>query len=174
MDEDLRFPIGKFDSNLKITKKLRNQFIETIAGFPDVLFEEIKNLRDDQLDTPYRPEGWTVRQLIHHIADSHMNSYIRFKLALTEDAPTIRPYFEDRWAEIEDSKMPIDVSMKIIRGVHARWATVLNAMSDADFRRKLVHPDSGEWTLEKMLGLYEWHSRHHLAHITELAKRENW
>lgn len=174
MDEDLRFPIGKFDAELKITKRLRNQFIEAIANYPDVLFEEIKNLWDDELDTPYRPEGWTVRQLVHHIADSHMNSYIRFKLALTEDAPTIRPYFEDRWAEIEDSKMPIDASMKIIRGVHARWANVLNSMSDEDFRRRLVHPESGEWTLEKMLGLYDWHGRHHLAHITELAKREGW
>lgn len=174
MDEDLRFPIGKFDSNLNVTKRVRKQFIETIENYPDKLFEEVKNLWDDQLDTPYRAGGWTVRQLIHHIADSHMNSYIRFKLALTEDAPTIRPYFEDRWAEIADSKMPIDVSMKIIRGVHARWAIILNSMSDADFGRRLVHPDSGEWTLEKMLGLYDWHSRHHLAHITELAKRENW
>lgn len=174
MDEDLRFPIGKFDSNVEITKEFRNKFIETIGNFPDALYDEIKNLGDDQLDTAYRPDGWTIRQLIHHIADSHMNAYIRFKLALTEDAPTIRPYFEDRWAEIDDSKMPIDVSMQVLRGIHARWTTVLSSMSEEDFKRRLIHPDSGEWTLEKMLGMYDWHSRHHLAHITELAKRENW
>lgn len=174
MDEDLRFPIGRFDSKMTVTKEIRDQFIETIESYPEILFEEIKNLRDEQLDTAYRPEGWTVRQVAHHVADSHINAYVRFKLALTEDAPTIRPYFEERWAEIDDSKMPIDVSMQIIRGVHARWTTILHSMSDADFQRKLVHPDSGEWTLEKMLGLYDWHSRHHLAHITKLAKRENW
>lgn len=174
MNEDLKFPIGKFDRNVNVTKEIRNRFIETIENYPDFLYEEIKNLSDDRLDTPYRPEGWTVRQLVHHIADSHMNAYIRFKLALTEDEPTIRPYFEDRWAEIDDSKMPIDVSVKIIRGVHERWTAILHSMSDENFGRKLFHPDSGEWTLEKMLGLYDWHSRHHLAHITELAKREKW
>lgn len=174
MDEDLRFPIGKFDRDLDITKEIRNRFIETIENYPDVLYEKTKNLSDEQLDTPYRPEGWTVRQLIHHIADSHTNAYIRFKLALTEDVPTIRPYFEDRWAEIDDSKMPIDVSLQILRGIHARWSVILHSMSDEDFGRKLIHPDSGEWTLEKMLGLYDWHGHHHLAHITELAKRKKW
>lgn len=174
MNEDLKFPIGKFDRDMNITIEIRNRFIETIENYPEVFYAEIKNLSDEQLDTPYRPEGWTVRQVVHHVADSHMNAYIRFKLALTEDAPTIRPYFEERWAEIADSKMPTDVSVKIIRGVHERWTVILHSMSDEDFQRKLVHPDSGEWTLERMLGLYDWHSRHHLAHITELAKRENW
>lgn len=174
MSEDLRFPIGKFDSGFEVTDELRRGFIETISNLPDELFKAVKNLRDEQLDTPYRPDGWTVRQVVHHIADSHINSYIRFKLALTEEVPTIRPYYEDRWAELEDSRLPIDDSMKIIRGIHSRWSSFLSSMSDADFKRKLIHPDSGEWTLEKFLGLYDWHSRHHLAHITTLAKRENW
>ena len=174
MNEDLRFPVGKFDSDFEVTTDLRQQFIQTISGLPEKLNEAVKNLSDAQLDTPYRPEGWTVRQVVHHIADSHLNSLCRFKLALTEDQPTIRPYHEDRWAELEDSKMPVDVSMKIIDGVHSRWTSLLNSMTDNDYKRKLNHPESGEWTLEKMLGLYDWHSRHHLAHITTLAERENW
>ena len=174
MSEDLRFPIGKFDSNFEVTDELRQKYINTISDLHENLYEAVKNLWDVQLDTPYRPEGWTVRQVVHHIADSHLNSYCRFKLALTEDVPTIRPYYEDRWAELEDSKMPIDVSMKIIEGIHSRWTSLLNSMSDEDFKRKLNHPESGEWTLDKFLGLYDWHSRHHLAHITTLAERENW
>ena len=174
MSEDLRFPIGKFDPDFEATLERRQEFIDTISNFPNDLYETIKNFWDDQLDTPYRPDGWTVRQLVHHIADSHINSYCRFKLALTEDTPTIRPYHEDLWAKLDDSKMPIGVSVKIIESIHSRWSVVLSSMTDDDFQRKLVHPDSGEWTLEKMLGLYDWHSRHHLAHITSLAERENW
>ncbi|MGI9055486.1 MAG: YfiT family bacillithiol transferase [Pyrinomonadaceae bacterium] len=174
MSEDLRFPIGNFDSNIEVTNELRQKYILTISDLYENLYEAVKNLRDTQLDTPYRPDGWTVRQVVHHIADSHLNSYCRFKLALTEDFPTIRAYHEDRWAELVDSRMPIDVSMKIIEGIHSRWTALLNSMSDEDFKRKLNHPESGEWKLEKMLGLYDWHSRHHLAHITKLAERENW
>ncbi len=174
MSEDLRFPIGKFDKNIEVTPELRKSFIRTIADLPKNLEKSVADLEDKQLDTPYRPEGWTVRQTIHHVADSHLNAYIRFKLALTEDAPTIRPYYEDRWAELADSQMPIGVSMKIIEGVHSRWANFLNAMSDEDFKKLLIHPESGEWTLEKMLGLYDWHSKHHTAHITKLRERENW
>ena len=159
---------------LKLRTELRQKYIQTISDLHENLYEAVKNLWDEQLDTPYRPEGWTVRQVVHHIADSHLNSFCRFKLALTEDVPTIRPYYEDRWAELEDSKMPIDVSMKIIEGIHSRWTALLNSMSDEDFKRKLNHPESGEWTLDKFLGLYDWHSRHHLAHITTLAERENW
>lgn len=174
MSDDLRYPVGKFDSDFEVTNDLRRQFIDTISGLPEKLNEAVKNLSDAQLDTPYRPGGWTIRQVVHHIADSHLNSLCRFKLALTEDFPTIRPYYEDRWAELEDSKLPVDVSMKIIEGVHSRWAEILNSMSDDDYRRKLNHPESGEWTLEKFLGMYDWHCRHHLAHITKLAERENW
>ena len=126
MSEDLRYPIGKFDGNIEVTTELRDGFIKTVADLPKTLEKAVADLNEEQLDTPYRPEGWTVRQTVHHIADSHLNSFIRFKLALTEDVPTIRPYYEDRWAELADSKMPIDVSMKIIEGIHLRWATLLN------------------------------------------------
>ncbi|MDQ3750177.1 MAG: bacillithiol transferase BstA [Acidobacteriota bacterium] len=172
--EDLSYPIGKFDKNLEITAALKQGYIKEIAELPKKLKAAVENLSDEQLDKPYRPKGWTVRQTVHHIADSHLNSFVRFKLALTEDMPTIRPYFEDRWAELEDSQLPIDYSMKITEGVHARWTTLLEAMSDEDFARKLVHPETGEWTLENMLGLYTWHSRHHTAHITRLRDRNGW
>ncbi|MCA1624320.1 MAG: putative metal-dependent hydrolase [Acidobacteria bacterium] len=174
MSEDLRFPLGKFEKNIEITAELRKEFVQTISQLPKNLKKAISGLSDEQLETPYRPEGWTVRQTVHHIADSHLNSFIRFKLALTEDVPTIRPYAEDRWAELADSKMPIDVSLKIIEGIHARWTALLESMSDEDFQKELNHPDSGKWTLEKMLGLYEWHSRHHTAHITKLRERNDW
>jgi len=174
MSEDLRFPLGTFDKTIEITPKLREEFIRTISQLPENLGKAISGLSDEQLETPYRPEGWTVRQTVHHFADSHLNAYTRFKLALTEEVPTIRPYAEDRWAELADSKMPIDVSLKIIEGVHARWTTLLESMSDEDFQKQLNHPDSGSWTLEKMLGLYEWHSRHHTAHITKLRERNDW
>ena len=174
MSENLRFPVGEFDKNIEVTPKVRKQFIGTIADLPKNLEKAVADLNDKQLDAPYRPQGWTIRQTVHHIADSHLNAYIRFKLALTEDAPTIRPYYEDRWAELADSRMPIDVSMKIIEGVHSRWVNFLNAMSDEDFKKLLIHPESGEWTLEKMLGLYDWHSKHHAAHITNLREREKW
>ena len=174
MIEDLRYPIGKFDSNIEVTPDARKKFIQTIEDLPEKIREAVRNLSDEQLDTPYRPEGWTVRQLVHHVADSHLNSICRFKLALTEDVPTIRPYYEDRWANLADAQLPIDDSMKIIEGVHSRWAALLNSMSDEDFQRKLNHPESGEWTLEKFLGLYDWHSKHHTAHITSLRERNGW
>ena len=174
MSEDVRFPIGKFDKNIEVTPQMRKLFIQTITDLPKNLHEAVDDLSDEQLDTPYRPDGWTVRQTVHHIADSHINSFIRFKLALTEHAPTIRPYYEDRWAELADSEMPIDVSMKIIEGIHSRWANLLHSMTDEDFNKPLKHPDSGDWTLETMLGLYDWHSKHHTAHITKLRERENW
>ena len=174
MSEDLRYPIGKFDSNIEVTPDVRKKFIQTIEDLPKKIREAVNNLSDEQLDTPYRPEGWTVRQLVHHVADSHLNSICRFKLALTEDVPTIRPYYEDRWAELADAQLPIEDSLKIIEGVHSRWAALLNSMSDEDFQRKLNHPESGEWTLEKFLGLYDWHSKHHTAHITSLRQRNGW
>jgi uncharacterized damage-inducible protein DinB len=174
MSEDLRYPIGRFDSGREVTQELRNEFIRTIKDLPKKIAESVKGLNDEQLDTEYRPEGWTVRQTVHHVADSHLNSYCRFKLALTEDNPTIRPYYEDRWAELKDSELPIDVSLKIIEGVHERWVTLLESFTEDDFKRKLQHPESGEWTLDKFLGLYDWHSKHHTAHITKLRERNNW
>ncbi len=174
MSEDLRYPIGKFDANIEVTPEIRKEFVRTIAALPENIRAAIGDLSETQIDTPYRPEGWTVRQLVHHIADSHLNSFCRFKLALTEDVPTIRPYYEDRWARLADSKLPVEDSLKIIEGVHSRWTSLLNSMTNEEFQRKLNHPDSGEWTIEKFLALYDWHSRHHTAHITSLRERNGW
>jgi uncharacterized damage-inducible protein DinB len=173
-ENDLRFPIGKFNKNVEITAEMRREFIQTIADLPKKLAKVVENLSEEQLDTPYRLEGWTVRQTVHHVGDSHLNSLCRFKLALTEDTPTIRPYAEDLWAELSDSKLPIDVSLKMLEAIHLRWSTLLDSMTDEDFGRKLIHPDSGEFTLEQMLALYDWHSRHHTAHITSLIERSGW
>jgi uncharacterized damage-inducible protein DinB len=174
MNEDLRFPVGTFEQ-VEVTKDLRSQFINTIAELPAKLREACEGLSEEKLETQYRPEGWTVKQVIHHIADSHSQSFSRFKLGLTEDCPTIKPYAEDLWAELADSKhAPVDSSLAIIEGVHARWTMLLNSMTDADFAKKLNHPERGEYDLDYFLSLYDWHSRHHLAHITELKKRNNW
>jgi uncharacterized damage-inducible protein DinB len=174
MSEDLRYPIGEFDKNFEMTTALRRELIETIAACPAGVRSAVEGLNDRQLDTPYRPGGWTVRQTVHHIPDSHLNSYCRFKLALTEDNPTIRPYYEDRWAELADSKMPIGVSLDLLENVHARWITLLNSLTDADYARKLRHPESGEWTVDSFIALYAWHGRHHTAHITKLRDRMGW
>lgn len=174
MADDLRFPIGKFDSNFEMTTEMRSAFVRTISELPDSLKTSIQGLNESQLDTEYRPDGWTVRQVVHHVADSHLNSYCRFKLALTEDFPTIRAYHEDRWAELSDSKLPVEPSLKIIEGIHYRWTNLLESMSVEDFQRKINHPESGEWTLDKFLGLYDWHSKHHTAHITALRGRKGW
>ena len=174
MTEDLSYPIGKFDKNFEFTTELKQNLVSEIAELPHKIRIAIENLSDGQLDTPYRPGGWTVRQTVHHIADSHLNSLVRFKLALTEDAPTIRPYYEDRWAELADSFLPVEHSVKIIEGLHLRWKTLLDSMTDADFQRKLINPDSGDWTLGQMLGLYAWHGRHHTAHISKLRERNGW
>lgn len=173
-ENDLRFPIGKFDKNIEITAEKRQDFIQTIISLPENLRNTVENLTEEQLETPYRDGGWTVRQTIHHVGDSHLNSLCRFKLALTEEMPTIRPYDEARWAELSDSKMPVEISLKMLEAIHLRWANLLDSMTDADFERKLIHPDSGEWTLEKMLALYAWHSRHHTAHIANLIERNGW
>ena len=171
-EQDLRFPIGKFDA---ATYPSRGENIDTIANLPARVHAAVAGLTDAQLDTRYRPEGWTLRQTVHHIADSHINSLCRFKLALTEDEiPTIRPYYEDRWAELADSKLPVDVSLAIIDGVHTRWVELLKNMSDADFEREFKHPETGNWTLEKVLRLYAWHSRHHTAQITNTRERNGW
>lgn len=174
MSEDLSYPIGKFDKNREVTPDLRREFVQAIAELPEMMARAVEGLNDERLDTEYRPGGWTVRQTVHHVADSHLNSICRFKLAVTEDKPTIRPYAEDLWAKLADSKMPLDVSLKIIEGIHARWIVLLESFADADFKRELIHPDSGVWTVEEFLHLYAWHSRHHTAHITRLRERNNW
>ncbi len=172
MDNDLRFPIGKFDRDDATMS--REDRIKTIRELPDAITEAVDGLDEEQLDTAYRPGGWSVRQVVHHLADSHINSFCRFKLALTEESPTIRAYFEDRWAELPDSKGPVESSLYVLRGVHARWTELVESMSDEDFRRKLEHPESGSWDLDGMLSLYDWHSRHHTAHVTSLRDRKGW
>ncbi|MEO8572481.1 MAG: YfiT family bacillithiol transferase [Pyrinomonadaceae bacterium] len=175
MTADPRYPIGKFERGVSVDSPHRASLIDVIRDLPGNLRAAVDGLSGEQLDTPYRDGGWTLRQTVHHVADSHINSFCRFKLALTEDeAPTIRPYYEDRWAELADSKMPVDDSLNIIDGVHSRWTSLLESMTDQDFKREFVHPETGNWTLENVLGLYAWHSRHHTAHITSLRKGKGW
>jgi uncharacterized damage-inducible protein DinB len=175
MLEDLKFPIGAFDRDFEETAEARRSRIEIINELPDKVAAAVAGLTDGQLDTPYRPGGWTVRQTVHHLADSHSNSLTRFKLALTEDTPpTIKPYYEERWAELADSKLPIDVSQAMLRAIHVRWSALLGSMTDADFQKSFIHPETGEWTLDGALALYAWHSLHHTAHITRLREREGW
>ncbi len=173
VSNDLRYPVGRFDKSM-IDPARRAEYIQTITSLPNNIATAVDGLTEAQLDTPYRPGGWTVRQTVHHVADSHMNSYCRFKLALTEYTPTIRPYEEGLWADLADSKLPVGVSLSLIDGLHQRWAAMLNSMSDADFNREFEHPESGKWTLESALAMYAWHSRHHTAHITHLREREGW
>lgn len=172
--DDLRFPIGRFDPAATLGAGERETNILAIGDLPRLIGSAVEGLGDRQLDTPYRPGGWTVRQTVHHVADSHVNSSCRFKLALTEDVPTIRPYFEDRWAELADSALPIDSSLLIIRGVHSRLHALLRSLSDADFSRRLIHPDSGEFSVDRLLALYAWHGAHHTAHINGLRERNGW
>jgi uncharacterized damage-inducible protein DinB len=174
MSEDLRYPIGEFDRNFEISPEARRQRIQTLRELPVKLAAAVDGLDDSQLDTEYRPGCWTVRQTAHHIPDSHSNALIRFKWALTEDSPAIKAYYEDRWALLDDTKLPVDVSLRLIQAVHERWVALLESMSDADFERKFIHPETGEWTLEGALALYAWHSRHHTAHITSLRERNGW
>lgn len=175
MSNDLRFPIGEFDRNYEVSAAARQRRIDVIRSLPAAVASAVAGLSETQLDTRYRPGGWTIRQTVHHLADSHSNSLTRFKLALTEDEPpTIRPYYEERWAELADSKLPVDVSLKMIEAIHTRWTALLEAMTDDDFKREFIHPETGVWPLEGALALYEWHSRHHTAHITRLRDREGW
>lgn len=174
MNEDLRYPIGKFELPGDVSAATRAGWIETVAATPDSMRRAVEGLRDEQLDTPYRPGGWTVRTLVHHVADSHTNAYARFKLTLTEDVPTIRTYDEKRWAELADSKLPIGISLELLDALHLRWTSLMRAASDADWTRRLHHPEVGEMTLQSLLALYAWHGPHHVAHITALREREGW
>lgn len=172
----LRFPIGPLVQPADLSPEVLYGFIRDIETFPERLRKEVEGLSEDQLNTPYRPQGWTIRQVVHHCADSHINSIIRFKLALTEDLPTIKPYFEDRWAELIDCRtMPLEPSLQLLEGLHARWVVLLKALSERELQRKFIHPEHGkEFRLDETIGVYAWHCRHHLAHITELKKRKGW
>ncbi len=171
---NLSFPIGKFEYSGPYTQAQREEFIAVIAAMPEKLRAAVAGFSEAQFDTPYRPGGWTVRQVVHHLADSHMNAFIRFKLAVTEVEPLVKPYDEKAWAELPDSKLPAEVSLKLIDSLHARWAVVLRNIKPEDFARKLKHPELGTVDLDRYVGLYAWHSRHHVAHITELKRREGW
>lgn len=173
---DLRYPIGEFQiESDALTNEQRQQFIHQIADAPANLRAAIKGLSEEQLDTPYRPDGWTVRQVVHHVPDSHMNAYIRFKLALTEDEPTIKPYDEARCAALDDSRLaPIDASLNLLESLHERWVTLLRLLSPVDWTRSFQHPERGRVSLNMNVALYAWHGRHHVAHITSLRERMGW
>ena len=177
--EDLRYPIGKFEwvppANEVEMATRRAHYIDVVAELPQKFNDAIAGLSPAQLDTPYRPEGWTVRQLAHHVPDSHANAFIRFKLALTEYEPTIKPYKEDLWAKLADvPNTPVEVSMQLLGALHTRWVALLRGMDSSDFARTLRHPEMGVLDLNRMLGLYAWHSAHHTAHVTSLRKRMGW
>ena len=172
---DLRYPIGKFSYDGKLTEVQKRDFLDHLAQTPANLRSAVEGLSATQLDTPYRPGGWTVRQVVHHVPDSHLNSYVRFKLALTEDEPTIKPYVEDRWAELPDTKAtPIEISLALLESLHDRWLRLLRSLTPEDWKRTFRHPEMGPMTLEKTLALYAWHGRHHVAHIAALRSREGW
>jgi len=173
-ENDLRYPIGRFRAPAANGPEIRTSHIQTIRLLPERLQAAVKGLNDVQLDTPYREGGWTVRQLVHHLADSHAMSYTRFKLGLTEDWPTIKPYDEAAWAELADSKLPIDDSIAMLDALHDRWVALLESMSEEDFAKGYVHPENGRQDFAKALAIYDWHSRHHVAHITELRARKGW
>ncbi|MGE7602573.1 YfiT family bacillithiol transferase [Peribacillus sp. NPDC097675] len=172
MDE--RYPIGYFELEGEMTPSLIESWIQEIEALPKSLREAVQDLDEEQLDTAYRVEGWTVRQVVHHLADSHMNAYIRFKLALTELQPVIKPYEEAKWAELSDYTLPIEISLSLLEALHQRWTTLLHNLSPSEMKKTFIHPDSGEVSVGENIGIYAWHGRHHLAHITSLSNCKNW
>jgi len=172
---DLSYPIGKFHFSGSLTEDRKRQAIDDIAETPAKLRSAITGLSEEQLNTPYRPGGWTVRQVTHHVPDSHMNAYVRFKLALTEDEPTIKPYEQQLWAELADTKeTPLEVSLTMMDALHDRWVRLLRSLSARDWQRTFRHPELGSMSLEKTLAMYDWHGKHHVAHITSLRERSGW
>jgi hypothetical protein len=172
---DPRYPIGKFEYTGPYTPEQRASMIDQIEDAPMALRKALRGLVDEQLATPYREGGWTVRQLVHHVADSHINAYCRFRLALTEDNPTIKPYEEQLWAELPDgAKAPIGLSLAILDALHARWGLLLRSLTPEQFTRPVTHPASGQHDIDWLLGVYSWHGAHHTAHVTELRKARGW
>ncbi len=167
MDE--RYPIGTFDFDGEITSSVADGWIKEIEDLPQLLRDAVKDLVDSQLDTPYRSGGWTIRQVVHHLADSHMNAYIRFKLALTEENPVIKPYEEGKWAELSDSQLSVDISLALLEALHIRWVNLLRSLVPEDLKRTFFHPESGHVSVGTNIGIYAWHGRHHLSHITSLC-----
>jgi hypothetical protein len=171
---DLRYPIGRADRRPTLAPAERRAAIDALAAAPEGLRAAVRGLTDAQLDTPYRPGGWTVRQLVHHVADSHLNAYVRFKLGLTEPDPTIKPYDQDTWVALPDGALPVAVSLDLLEALHTRLVALLRATPDDAFARTIQHPENGPMTLDQMLGVYAWHGRHHTAHITSLRERMKW
>ncbi|HSB63405.1 MAG TPA: bacillithiol transferase BstA [Thermoanaerobaculia bacterium] len=172
---DLAYPIGKFTWSGPGSAPDRARHIAEIAAAPAALRVAVTGLSDSQLETPYRPGGWTVRQVAHHVPDSHLNAYVRFKLAVTEDTPTIKPYDEAAWAELADVKtVPVATSLALLEAVHERWVAFLSSLSESDWKRTFRHPELGVVPLDKNLALYAWHGRHHVAHVTSLRERMGW
>jgi len=172
---DLRYPVGKFTYEGPLTEEQKQNFLDDIEHTPANLRAAVKGLSEKQLDTPYRPEGWTVRQVTHHVPDSHLNAYIRTKLALTEEEPTIKPYAEDRWAQLADTRStPIEVSLALLDSLHDRWMRLLRSLQSEDWKRTFRHPELGVMNLDKTLALYAWHGRHHVAHVTSLREKNGW
>jgi hypothetical protein len=171
---DLRYPIGRFAAPAAITASHREAAIQTLAAAADEARAAVQGLSDEQLDTPYRPDGWTIRQVIHHLPESHMNTYIRFKLALTEDHPTVRPYDEDAWSKTPDARGDIQPSLRLLHYLHQRLVLVLNGITEDQWKRTFHHPENGDVQLERNLLVYAWHSKHHVAHITGLRQRMGW
>lgn len=175
MSEDLRFPVGQFQRPLTLSDAQRTAAIDSIAATPAKLRASVRGLNETQLDTPYRPEGWTVREVVHHVPDSHANAYTRFKLALTENVPTIKPYDEAAWAKLDDTRStPIETSLVLLESLHDRWVRLLRSMPASDFDRQLIHPDNGTMNLHQLLALYAWHGDHHVAHVANLRARNGW
>jgi uncharacterized damage-inducible protein DinB len=173
--DDLRYPIGKFHFDGSLTEQQKSTLLDDIAATPANLRTAVEGLSEAQLNTPYRPGGWTVRQVVHHVPDSHLNSYVRFKLALTEDEPTIKTYAEDRWAELADTNStPLEVSLTLLESLHDRWVRLLRSLTPAEWKRTFRHPELGPMNLEKTLALYAWHGKHHVAHITALRETNGW
>ena len=172
---DPRYPIGPFTFTGTLTEQEKVQHLDLIEQAPDRMRAAVQGLSEKQLDTPYRDGGWTVRQVVHHVPESHMNSYIRFKLALTEDEPTIRPYMEDRWGKLPDATTaPVELSLTLLESLHKRWMLVLRAITPEQWKRTYIHPEAGLMNLEKALADYSWHGRHHVAHITKLREKMGW
>jgi DinB superfamily len=174
-DTSLQYPVGRFTEPAEITPVLRLAAIDEIAALPAAMRAAVHGLTDSQRATPYRDGGWTVHQVVHHVADSHMHAYIRVKFALTENSPTIRPYDEAAWTLLPDvAALPIDVSLSLLDGIHARWVACLRGLSAPQFLRPFVHPELGPQRIDLSLLRYQWHGRHHVAHITSLRTRMGW
>jgi hypothetical protein len=172
---DLRYPIGQFSWSGSNTPEQRARFIDDIAATPERMRRAVAGFTEAQLETPYRDGGWTVRQVVHHVPDSHLNSYIRFKFALTENEPTIMAYDEAKWAELVDAKgHAIEASLRLLEGLHERWVVLLRSLSEADVRRRFRHPELGVVTVDQYIALYAWHGKHHVAHVTGLRERKGW